>query len=260
MQILEKRDDGFHEISTLLYPVPFNDILEINAGKKGDKEFSMTWSGIPIPGDPSTNLCYKAWNLFCETTKTIPVRLHLHKQIPPGAGLGGGSSNAATVLKGLNEMTGNKMSTADLIDLSANLGSDCPVFISKKPAMASGRGEILSSSPVALNDSHLVLVLPGFAVNTAWAYRNCTPEQRKERLEDVLSESPKEWKNRLKNDFEPVISNVHPEISTIKEQLYDAGAYYASMSGSGSSIYGLFRDTPELPRITGGHLIWSGQI
>jgi len=260
LQILEKRADGFHEISTLLYPVPFSDIIEINAGQKGDEKFSMTHSGIPVPGDLPTNLCYKAWKLFCVTCEALPVRLHLHKQIPVGAGLGGGSSNAATVLKGLNEMTGNKMGTEDLIELSSRLGSDCSIFVKNEPAMAGGRGEILSASQVDLSDSYLVLVFPNFAVNTAWAYSNCTPEKGRGDLEEILNQSPQEWKERLKNDFEPVISKVYPGVLTIREQLYEAGAYYAAMSGSGSSIYGLFTDQPVLPRNIAGNVIWSGQL
>lgn len=260
LHILRKRDDGFHDIATLMVPVPFNDIIEINLAKPKGKGFSMNQTGITVPGNIEENLCYKSWELFCKERGMTHVQLHLHKRIPLGAGLGGGSSNAIAVLKGLNDLTGNKLNNNDLHQLAVQLGSDCSLFVENKPALAEGRGEILTDMPVSLKGLHLVLLNPGIPVNTAWAYSNITPNEERESLQRLLSEPMHQWKTNVTNDFENTVFKAHPEVAGLKAELYMAGAIFTSMSGSGSTVYGLFPEQPELNAELGKQLLWQGKL
>lgn len=260
LHILRKRDDRFHDIATLMVPVPFNDIIEINLAKPKGKGFSMNQTGITVPGNIEENLCYKSWELFCKERGMTHVQLHLHKRIPLGAGLGGGSSNAIAVLKGLNDLTGNKLNNNDLHQLAVQLGSDCSLFVENKPALAEGRGEILTDMPVSLKGLHLVLLNPGIPVNTAWAYSNITPNEERESLQRLLSEPMHQWKTNVTNDFENTVFKAHPEVAGLKAELYMAGAIFTSMSGSGSTVYGLFPEQPELNAELGKQLLWQGKL
>jgi 4-diphosphocytidyl-2-C-methyl-D-erythritol kinase len=260
LHILKKRDDGFHDISTLMVPVPFNDIIEINLTKPTGNGFSMTQTGITVPGNIEDNLCYKSWELFCRERGITHVQVHLHKQIPLGAGLGGGSSNAVAILKGMNNLTGNKLKTQDLQSLAVHLGSDCSLFVENKPALAEGRGEILTDMPVSLKGLHLVLLNPGIPVNTAWAYKNTSPRSNREPLQRHLSKPMHQWKTTVNNDFENTVFKAHPEIAGLKAELYMAGAIFTSMSGSGSTVYGLFKDQPELNAELAKNLLWQGML
>jgi 4-diphosphocytidyl-2-C-methyl-D-erythritol kinase len=260
LHILRKRGDGFHDISTLMVPVPFRDIIEINVADGHERNFSMEQSGLPVPGPKEDNLCYRSWELFCRAAGKINVRIHLHKRIPPGAGLGGGSSNGTAILKGLNVLSGNKLNRKDLLYLAAQLGSDCSLFVDNKPAFAEGRGEILSDAAVDLDGIYVILLHPGVKISTAWAYQNISPDNNREKLRNLLSSPSDTWKTNIFNDFEPVAFSAYPEIASLKAELYLAGAFFTSMSGSGSTVYGLFWEKPELGMELRKQLIWEGSI
>jgi 4-diphosphocytidyl-2-C-methyl-D-erythritol kinase len=258
LHILKKRGDGFHDISTLMYPIPFRDILEINPS--AEKGFTMTHSGIPVPGNTKDNLCYRAWELFCSKHRIIPVSLHLHKRIPPGAGLGGGSSNAATMLRGLNTLCGEPFSIKEMEEMAAALGSDCSLFIRNAPALAEGRGEILKATPVKLQGKYLILLYPELHIDTASAYRDAEPFADRPPL-DVLLDSPAEtWQQQVRNDFEKTVFRKYPEIGELKSELSAAGAFFASMSGSGSAVFGLFHTRPLPGSIPFKYITWEGYL
>jgi len=260
LQILRQRNDGFHELSTLMHPLPFRDIIEINPGTDAESVFAMTESGITVPGSRDEHLCYKAWKVFCKAQGNTPVQVHLHKRIPLGAGLGGGSSNAATVLKGLNTLKGEPFSHHELEKMAAQLGSDCSLFIRNKPALAEGRGEILKETPVQLSGFYLVLLYPGIHIHTAAAYREVTPDEARPPLHKLLEHPVETWQEQVINDFEQTVFKKFPEIGDLKSELYTAGAVYASMSGSGSAVYGLFRSKPGPASIPFKFITWEGYI
>jgi 4-diphosphocytidyl-2-C-methyl-D-erythritol kinase len=242
LQILQKRADGFHDLETVFYPIPLKDVIE---AVRSDT-FQFTNTGIVIEGNITDNICYKAWKLLANRHAISPVHLHLHKAIPAGAGLGGGSSDGAFTLKLLNQLFQLKLSTETLIDYALELGSDCPFFIINKPAFATGRGEILQSIPLDLSAFTFVLVNPGIHVNTGWAFSqlalaNISAEPGS--IRQIITQPVTEWKEKLINDFENIVFEKHPEIKQIKATLYDSGAVYASMSGSGSTVFGIFNSS-----------------
>ncbi len=237
LHITSKRADGFHNIETVFYPVELKDILEIIVSN--DFEFSST--GIAIPGDASSNLCIKAYQLLKKDLPEIPaIRMHLHKHIPMGAGLGGGSADGAFTLLLLNEKFRLNLSTEQLINYAAVLGSDCPFFILNKPVFATGRGEILAPINLDLSNYSFVLVHPGIHVNTKWAFEQIQPKIPAISIKEIIQLPIEEWKLYIQNDFEAPIMQQHPEIAEIKNALYADGAIYASMSGSGSSVVGIY--------------------
>ncbi|MEX2372147.1 MAG: 4-(cytidine 5'-diphospho)-2-C-methyl-D-erythritol kinase [Bacteroidales bacterium] len=260
LQILRKREDGFHDISTVMYAIPLRDIIELKLVNRKSAGFTMDQTGIVVPGEIESNLCYKSWQIFCKTHNAVPVKIHLHKSIPPGAGLGGGSSNATAILKGLNELTGNPLQNRQIIRLAAELGSDCSFFIKNEPVIVEGRGEILRSFPAKLNGLYMLLLHPGIGVNTAWAYQHASPDDQRDDLRTILSAPVENWRDTLVNDFESTVFLSYPEIAQLKTALYRSGAVYASMSGSGSAVYGLFHEPPViLPEIK-KHLLWKGRL
>ena len=238
LHITRKRGDGFHELETLFYPLALKDALEIIPAADGQTTF--TTSGIAIPSNGTPNLCEKAWKLLEQHHGIPPVKIHLHKYIPIGAGLGGGSADAAYTLVLLNDLLSLNLTSEQLMYYAAQLGSDCAFFIQNTPCMAKGRGEILTPFPVNLKGYELLLVKPPVHVSTARAYAGVKPRQPRYNLADVLTLSPEHWKDKLINDFEESIFPDFPQIAHIKSQLYDAGALYACMSGSGSSVFGIF--------------------
>lgn len=241
LHIRHKRQDGFHEIESLMLPVPFTDILEIVPNSGEPDVFIQT--GIPLEGNPDENLVIKALTLFRMTFPVPALKIHLHKIIPAGAGLGGGSSDAASVLKALNSLTRAGLSVPELEQMAAQMGSDCAFFIRAVPAFATGRGEILNPFPSPLNGMTLLLVVPPVHSNTARAYQGIRPSLLEENLKDILSLGPDHWKEKLNNDFEPSVFQQYPILRQIKDELYRKGARYAAMSGSGSALFGIF-DTP----------------
>jgi 4-diphosphocytidyl-2-C-methyl-D-erythritol kinase len=242
LHVIRKRDDGFHELETVLYPLDLCDALEIIPATDGITEF--TSSGNLIPGDINDNLCVKAWDILNRDYELPPVKIHLHKKIPVGAGLGGGSSDAAFSLKVINELFDLKLSKENLQQYAEQLGSDCSFFLENSPVYATGRGEIMSPYPISLEGYSLVLVKPGILVNTPDAYAGITSKQPENPLKEILGLSTEKWKDLLINDFEETIFRKFAEPGEIKSRLYEMGAVYACMSGSGSSVFGIFRGKP----------------
>ena len=250
LRIVGKRADGFHNIETVFYQLAINDVLEvINEHDTNDPEKSVVFSsgGLSISGKDTDNLCVKAYNLLKSSNPAIPsIRIHLHKAIPMGAGLGGGSADGAYTLLALNQKYELGLTTAQLINYALQLGSDCPFFILNKPSIGRGRGELLDALKIDLSTFQLVLVNPGIHVNTGWAFTQLAeasyPKQGNfyKTIQDIIAQPIETWKDELGNDFEIPVFSKFKEVREIKEILYANGAVYAAMSGSGSSVYGLF--------------------
>jgi 4-diphosphocytidyl-2-C-methyl-D-erythritol kinase len=243
LHIISKRSDGYHDLETIFYPLALTDCLEIIENKNPglSPAFPFSTSGLPIAGKPSTNLCVKAYRLLKHDFPGMSsVKIHLHKVIPAGAGLGGGSADAAFALKCMNEILGLQLSTQQLINYAAVLGSDCPFFIINKPCYAKGRGEILEEIQLDLSPYKFVIVNPGIHIDTGRAFLNILPAPTERSVKEIIAGPIQKWKDELSNDFEKVIFAEHREIVDIKDTLYIHGAVYASMSGSGSTVFGIF--------------------
>lgn len=238
LRILRKRQDGFHDIETAYYPLPFFDILEITLADT----FEFTQTGLKINGNPGDNLCVKAFNALRKNTKkeTEAVHIHLHKRIPTGAGLGGGSSDAAYCLKILNELLDTGLNREQLKDIASGLGADCAFFIDNKPGLATGIGDQIEPLKLDLTGYFIALVTPGIHISTPEAYKNAYISETPDVFKSI-SYPVKDWKNRVLNDFEKYLFLKYPALENIKLEMYEKGALYASMSGSGSSIFGIFR-------------------
>lgn len=242
LKILFKRPDGYHEIDSVMLPIPMFDVLEILPSD----HFEFHQTGLTIDGDQKDNLCVKAYQLLKEAYNLPPVYLHLRKEIPMGAGLGGGSADAAYVLKGLSVLFNLNCSIEELEAFAAKLGSDCPFFIRNEAQVAKGRGELLSSCEVDLSDYFLKIVNPGIHVGTKEAYDGVIFSSSNRSVREVVEGPVDAWKDHLVNDFETSVFAKHPSIAEIKQKLYAEGAVYASMSGSGSTVYGIYRSEPAL--------------
>jgi len=251
LYITERRNDGFHNLLTCFYPVQWNDILEIVPSDA----FEFKQTGLAVPGNESDNLCVKAYNLLKQDFDIPNAFIHLHKIIPMGAGLGGGSSDAGFVLKTLNEVFELGISIPQLEKYAAQLGSDCAFFVQNKPTIASGRGEIFQDCILDLKGTHIVIVYPNVHVSTADAFSGVKPRSFEGNFQALLQDQSK-WKTSLFNQFEETIFPKYPLLAEIKETLYSKGAFYASMSGSGSAIFGLFEKEVDMKGI--GFPIFSG--
>lgn len=260
LQIIEKRPDGFHNIQSVMLPIGLCDILEINALKNNDQKINFSQSGLRFPSDLEDNLCLKAAELFAGEAYLPPIDMHLHKQIPVGAGLGGGSSNATTTLIGLNSLTANPLNEKRLTELSEMLGSDCPFFLHQKASLLEGRGEILTPVQLKLKGFYLVLLFPDIHVSTVEAYQGVEPSYPDQFLKEVIHKPVSDWKDGIKNDFELSVFAKHPRLKNLKQHLYANGAIYASMSGSGSSLYGIYDKHPSLPAELKKLVIWEGPV
>ncbi|ATL48407.1 4-(cytidine 5'-diphospho)-2-C-methyl-D-erythritol kinase [Chitinophaga caeni] len=237
LHVLNKRVDGFHDLETVFLPLALKDVLEIITADK----LTFTMTGINIPGSADDNLCLSAYRLLKRDFPLLPpVHIHLHKVIPTGAGLGGGSSDAAFTLKLLNEKYHLGIRQETLLQYAAQLGSDCAFFIENTPCYATGRGEILEPLAVDLSAYQFLLVHPGIHVNTGWAFGQLSPGKPGHSLREVNFKDVQDYKGKVSNDFEAAVFQAHPEIAAIKEQMYATGALYASMSGSGSAVYGIY--------------------
>jgi 4-diphosphocytidyl-2-C-methyl-D-erythritol kinase len=236
LEVLRKRSDNFHDLETIFYPLSLCDILEINESYS----FKFSLSGLKIAGDQKENIVVKAYRVIQSEFNLPPVHIHLHKMIPTGAGLGGGSSDAAFTLSGLNDLFQLNLDTSRLMEFASRLGSDCPFFLLKHPAFAEGKGDIFSDINIKLKNFSLVLIKPNFSVSTKTAYSYLLPKLPEFSLKDSIKLPINRWKDRIENRFEKAIFSQYPEIGKIKEILYQKGAFFASMSGSGSSVYGLF--------------------
>lgn len=256
LHVVNKRDDGFHNIETVFYPVNWCDALEIVENKHSNEHFTFTASGIPIDGAPAQNLIHKAWEIIAKEKKLPAIKVHLHKNIPMGAGLGGGSSDAAWFINLLDKQFSLNYTEKEKTDIASQLGSDCAFFIKNTPLFAQGRGTEFSDLEVDLSEYFILLVYPNVHSNTKEAYNGLVPKRPANKLQTVLASPVKEWKKKLVNDFEPSIFKKYPQVKDLKEDLYAAGALYASMSGSGSAVFGIFEKEPmiNLPVHYGSYL------
>ena len=246
LNIVSKRSDGYHNLETVFFPIPLRDNLEFKEIENEDVPYRLVSGGVPIEGKPEDNLIVKVY-LDMKTEFNLPaLELSLYKNIPMGAGLGGGSSDAAAMMKGLNEAYNLQLSAEDMEKRLAKFGADCPFFVRNKPAFATGIGDELTNCNVSLKDKFIVLVKPDVFVSTKEAYAHVTPKLPAIPLAEAIKLPIETWKEQIVNDFEQSVFPFHPELPAIKQTLYDMGAVYASMSGSGSTMYGIFnRPTPE---------------
>lgn len=268
LHILRKRVDGFHDIETVFYPVPLTDILEFTyhnnvdfqcitpqlsdmrpqiAHTRGGKKVVFQMSGLIVEGELQQNLIFKALQLFEDHFGlSFHIHIHLHKKIPMGAGLGGGSADAAFLLKQLWLDHGQPCSLNDLTQLASGIGSDCAFFIRNEPSIATGKGELLQPMALTLSGYTIVIVKPGVHVATAAAYGGVTPFERKESVADTVIQPITSWNQTLVNDFETSVFRKYPEIGVLKDKLLQSGAVYSAMSGSGAAVFGIFKDSfPE---------------
>ena len=241
LNITGKRADGYHDIESVFFPLKIRDVLEINPSLNSPQEITYNQSGKIIEGDLASNLCIKAYYLLKRDYPSLqPINLHLHKAIPMGAGLGGGSSDGAFMLKLLNDVFELKIGEEKLIDYALQLGSDCPFFIKNTTCFASGRGEILDPIDLNLDNYKILVINPGIHVNTGWAFSQITVQNNHQDLINKIKQPILHWKETIINDFEVPVFEKYPVIKNIKDSMYNHGALYTSMSGSGSSVYGLF--------------------
>lgn len=257
LNIIEKRTDGYHNLETVFYPIPLNDILEV-AISPVNEEYRFFNTGIVVDSLPEDNICIKALKIIEERYDVPPVDIHLHKIIPFGAGLGGGSSNGATVINMVDALFELGISDDEKQKMAARLGADCAFFINGTPAFATGIGDVLAPVSLSLSGYYLVLVKPDIHVNTAQAYGGITPRKPEVGIADIITKPVAQWRNLLNNDFEDTIFKIFPQIGEIKNTLYRLGAVYASMSGSGSSVFALFTEMPEIS--FPGCFIWHSQL
>lgn len=243
LQVLDKRPDGYHNIQSIFYPFPFKDALEI---VEGGSETRLNVTGLPIPADDS-NLCLKAYHVLKKDFPGIcNLQMHLHKVIPAGAGLGGGSSNGAFALQLINRQFNLNLDQGKLLEYALQLGSDCPFFILNKPCMVTGRGEELQEINLSLSGYTIVLINTNKHINTAFAYSKILERHLATDLNSFISRPIPQWKDSVINDFEVPVFKIFPELEEIKKMLYHQGAIYASMSGSGGAFFGIFdKDDPD---------------
>lgn len=252
LNITEKRPDGYHNLETIFYPIPLEDALEACPRKEGLGSYSLSQSGLSIEGDAENNLVVKAYKLLDETYHLPPVGIYLHKHIPSGAGLGGGSADAAFMLKLLNRMYRLNLTDDQLEAYAARLGADCAFFVRNQPTYAEGIGNIFSPVELSLAGWQLLLVKPNIFVSTRDAFARIRPRHPERNLRDLINQPVESWKDSMINDFEESVFPQFPAIGDIKTELYRLGAVYASMSGSGSSVYGLFAPDVVLPDVDFG--------
>lgn len=258
LHVLGKRTDGYHAIETVMLPIAVHDALEVLVDETlAPGQVVMERSGAPVPGDPQEDLCVKA-ALAINRSHPLPgLRIHVLKSIPIGAGLGGGSSDAAHTLLLLNELLNLRISPDELHAIASSLGSDCPFFLRKSAQLATGRGEVLSPINVDLRGWWLMLINPGVHVSTAEVYANTPTAPAQCDLAEVLTTlAPAQWNGKLVNVMEPYVLSAYPAVAEAKQRIVHAGATYTAMSGSGSSVYGIFSKEPQLPQLPKGQRGW----
>lgn len=258
LNVLARREDGFHDIESLMIPVRLFDVLEaIIAPELGTNGLEYTRTGSPIPGTPEQDLCYKAVRQLQNERPLPGLRVHLHKVIPMGAGLGGGSSDGAHTLLLVNRLCELNLGSERLASMALDLGSDCPFFLQERACVARGRGERLTPTELNLTGDWLLLANPGIHVNTAEVYRNTAPTNTPWTIEQAVHADRRTWSTALPNTMERYVLDTYPVVGVLKEALIEAGAYYSAMSGSGSSVFGLFHDEPEIPEFPQGTRYWK---
>jgi 4-diphosphocytidyl-2-C-methyl-D-erythritol kinase len=256
LRIIEKRPDGFHNVQSCFYPVTWGDILEVIPSR----EFRFSSSGLSIPGNTQHNLCVRAYELLKADFELPPVQIHLHKVVPIGAGLGGGSADAAFMLKLANEQFGLALDNESLENYARQLGSDCAFFVQNRPLYCLEKGDAFSSIQVDLTGCYILLVYPNLAISTAEAYAGVRPQVPNVSLFEQLQMPVDTWRKNIHNDFEDSLFPKNPVLPKIKQQLYDAGAIYASMSGSGSTVYGIFNAPVIVPNQFVNYRVWKGRL
>lgn len=249
LNVTERRPDGYHNLETVFYPIPLTDALEVVPLEASvGVPYRLTQYGTAIEGPAEKNLVVRAYLMLAADFQLPPVDIYLYKHIPSGAGLGGGSADAAFMLCLLNEMFGLQLSEERLISYASRLGADCAFFVHRRPTFATGIGDIFTSIDLDLKGWQIVIVKPDIFVSTPEAFRGITPQRPQRSLLDIVKEPVETWRLSMLNDFEESIFPHHPRIAAIKQQLYDSGAVYAAMSGSGSSVYGLYEEGSPVPK------------
>jgi len=243
--VTEKRADGYHNLETLFYPIKLHDVLEIIENKESREAYLWSSSGIKIDGNPADNLCIKALMLLKKDFRIPSIKIHLHKVVPFGAGLGGGSADAAFTLITLNQMFKLGLTDDQLAQYAKQIGADCPFFIYNKPCIAKGIGNEFEFQDLQLPGKYIQLIKPDIHISTPEAYRGIKPKLPKESILHILNKPVEEWKDNLINDFEASVFPNHTSIEDIKKQMYDNGAIYSSMTGSGAAVFGIFEDEPD---------------
>ncbi|MCF6170878.1 MAG: 4-(cytidine 5'-diphospho)-2-C-methyl-D-erythritol kinase [Bacteroidales bacterium] len=256
LRVLAKRADGFHDIESLLFPVPINDALEFLPADA----FQLTISGFPISGATTDNLVFKAWKLLCQQYDIPAVKVCLHKAIPLQSGLGGGSADAAFFIRAANVFFSLGMDESKMREMAVQLGSDCPFFIENKPVLARGKGDVLQAVNISLKGKYLLVCQPKALVSSREAYTLIKPGISKTGIKEVVAKPIEQWRDLLKNDFEDVLFDLHPEIREIKNSMHKMGAIYSSMTGSGSAVYGIFDQSPDRKEINPNYYLWHGEI
>lgn len=260
LNVVQKRSDGFHNIESVFYPIPWCDILEVVPEKAGIGRVTFTSTGIDILTNGNPNLCEQVYQIMHNEFDLPSIKMHLHKIVPIGAGLGGGSADAAFAAVMLNNLFQLKLSTEQLEAIVGKVGSDCPFFTKNKPAYVTGRGEILEPFDLDLSGYWILLVNPNIHIGTKEAYAGITPSEPRLSLKEFFTEEVSDWKNGVKNDFEASIFPNHPAIEKLKTQLYELGADYASMTGSGSTVFGLFESEPQQLDFPEGYFLKIAQL
>jgi 4-diphosphocytidyl-2-C-methyl-D-erythritol kinase len=261
LNIIRKREDGYHDLQTVFYPLKIYDALEVirnNDSANDDVLFSTT--GIPINGNSRDNLCIKACQLLKKDFPQISaIKMHLHKTVPTGAGLGGGSADAAFTLSLLNKKFQLNISADQLINYALQLGSDCPFFLINKPCFAQGRGEVLEKINLDLSQYQLLIVNPKIDISTRWAFSKIEPAIRETSIKQIVHQPIESWNEQLTNDFERPLMKYYPILKSIKEELFTQGALFAGMSGSGSTLFGIFHETKKIDTniFPPEYLIWK---
>ena len=239
LNILGKRTDGFHDLETVFFPLGLHDVLEILPFPNHTIQFTVT--GLS-PGRAEDNLCMKAFTLLKKEYPHLPqINMHLHKAIPTGSGLGGGSADGAFTLRLLNEQFNLSISQRKMRDFALRLGSDCPFFLINKPCLATGRGEVLEPVNLSLTGYKILLINPGIHIHTTEAFKQVRPALPVKKIKEIIQQPVQTWKDELENDFEKIVFRKYPELEKVKRIVYESGAVYASMSGSGSTVFGIFK-------------------
>lgn len=246
LNIIEKRPDGYHNLETIFYPINLQDALEVAMQDNDSKEYTLRVCGTSLEIDDEDNLVVKAYKLLKKDhPQMLPIDIHMYKHIPAGAGLGGGSSDAAHMIKLLNEKFLLELSAEQMESYAAQLGADCAFFIKNRPVFATGIGNVFEPIELSLKGYHIVLVKPDIFVSTRDAFSQIKPTRPSVSLKEIVKQPIENWKDSMKNDFEESVFLKFPEVAAIKDELYDLGAVYAAMSGSGSSVYGIFKEPIE---------------
>ncbi|NVN95486.1 MAG: 4-(cytidine 5'-diphospho)-2-C-methyl-D-erythritol kinase [Bacteroidetes bacterium] len=257
LYIENKRNDGFHNIKTVFYPVELKDVLEIIESDTSD--FSLSMSGITVNGDLKSNLCFKAYSLLKNDFQLPAVKIHLHKAIPHGAGLGGGSSDAAFTIKMLNSKFNLHLHKEQMQYYAGKLGSDCAFFIENKAVVAEEKGDVFESIEIDLNAYHILIVKPNVFVSTPEAYQWVKARNETIDIKSIIKQPIRNWKDNLINDFEESVFKKYPIIASVKELLYENDAVYASMSGSGAAVFGIFKEAPISLPLPEDCFCWSNK-